>query len=320
MIAIRVTLPANVRRLLPSLLLCAGFACKAPPERNADDAGSAKDAKADSSAPAEPVTPPAPACSAEALEPEIAGFCDFDLGVPPVALPSVDWTAEPYHPEATRVITLTGEGLLDPEGGSEAVTIDAWINDPPRRLPEPGVMIFAVAADVPVSTVAELQAKLAAAGRKEVRYLVYLGGDEPIPQPRKPKMLADMAAKLPSDPNEKIMFVAQGVRGYAQTCPAFAAAFKQLSTTSAEERCPALAKHAAAAIASCECEKVDEIMTLLYALTMGFDPPKGRAAAVPVMLDPTAEPHVAGEGETWGELAAKTFEDTQLHRLWIPAD
>ncbi|NVB42612.1 hypothetical protein G6O69_32615 [Pseudenhygromyxa sp. WMMC2535] len=313
--------------LLLSFALLPLSACKAPPKESADtdqaqaeQGGPAAAEAGDPGVPGEPGTPgeatPA-ACSTAALQPELERMCDYDLGIPPIALPVVEWTAPSYHPTQTSVITLTTAGMHDPQSGA-AISIQDWLANPPRRIPEPGVMAIAIANDVPVTAVAELWRGLSAAGRMEIRALVQVTDPEPPPAPRKPEMLSTMKAKLPTDANERAVFVAQGVRGYANACPALAEAFSQLSTVAPEQRCTALAERAAAAVVSCGCEKGDEIMTLLYGLTVGFEPPKGRVAAVPVALDPNRG-YTPPEGQTWGELARETFTDTQLHRLWIDA-
>jgi hypothetical protein len=297
------------------LLLCLSasvLACQSPPPRA--DAGAAPRDGAESSA----TQAASNTCEAAPLTQELQGLCAYDLGVPPIALPRVEWSAETYHPLATRVISLDTDGLRDPEGGREALTIQAWLADPPRRLPEPGEMVFAIAAEVPATTVAELQRGLSAAGRREIRVLVHAGGDEPIPQPRDPKMLERMGDELPADPNERVVFVAQAVQGYAERCPPIAGVFKQLAQVSPGDRCLKFAELAAAAIVECGCAEMPTIMTLLYALTMGFEPPSGRAIAVPVHLDPQAKQKPA-EGATWGEVASAQLRSTELHRLWIDA-
>src|SRR5690606_1021848 len=107
--------------------------------------------------------------------------------------------------------------------------IQAWLANPPRRLPEPGEMVFAIAADVPATVVAELQRGLADAGRREVRYLVHVADGKPLPQPHNPTTLASMREALPDDANERVMFVAKAVQGYAETCPPVASVFPRLA-------------------------------------------------------------------------------------------
>jgi hypothetical protein len=254
---------------------------------------------------------------AEPLTRELVGYCEFDLGVPAFDLAKVAWTAEPYHPLATRVITLTRAGLTDPEGVG-TVSIQAWLADPPRRIPEPGEMVLAIAADVPATTVAELQRGLSAQGRKEVRYLVHVDDERPLPQPRDPGMLKSMREALPANSNERVMFVAKAVQGYGETCPPVAGVFPKLAQVSPGDRCTKLGELAAQAIVECGCADLEKIMTLLYALTIGFDPPLGRAAIVPVFIDP-AQKMTPAEGATWADVVTAEFDDAELHRLWIDA-
>ena len=298
--------------LLSVSCLLLALACESPPQRAAEQQQQQQVA-----APKPPSTKPAvdPICQAEPLQSELASFCEFDLGVPPIDLPKVAWTAEPYHPLATRVILLDNRGLTDPERAG-TVSIASWLADPPRRIPEPGEMVFAIAADVPAATVAELLTGLAAAGRKQIRMLVHVGDARPIPQPRDGKRLADMREALPDVANERVVFAAQAVQSYAETCPPVAGVFPQLVQVSPGDRCAKLAELGSKAIVACGCTKLDEIMTLLYALTVGFDVPRGRAAAVLVEIDPAAT-ITANADASWGELAAASFESAALHRLWI---
>jgi hypothetical protein len=301
--------------LLSALLVALTLACESPPQRATDDQ------QQQQPAPPKPATPEPrdETCQAEPLHVELASFCKLDLGAPPIELPKVEWTTEPYHPLATRVITLDQRGLTDPERAG-TVSIEAWLADPPRRIPEPGEMVFAIAADVPVTTVVELQRGLAAAGRKEIRVLVHIGDPTPIPRPRDPKLLTGMRDALPDIANERVVFVAKAVQEYAETCPPLAGVFPQLNQVSSGDRCIKLAELASKAIVECGCAKLDEITTLLYALTVGFDVPLGRAAAVPVALDPAAPPEAkldANAHATWGELAASALKGPELHRLWI---
>jgi hypothetical protein len=296
-----------VRSLLLPLLAGLALACQGPPAKTDDDPRVAVTPK---------LAPPAadPTCVAELLHAKLASFCEFDLGVPPIELPRVAWTAEPYHPLATTVITLDRNGLTDPEGGG-TVTIQAWLADPPRRIPEPGSMVFAIAADVPATTVAELFGGLAAAGRQQIRVLVHIADDRPIPQPTNPTMLASMREALPANANERVIFVAKAVQGYAEVCPPVAGVFPQLAALAPGERCPKLAELAATAIVECGCANLDEIMTLLYALTIGLETPSGRSSSVTIALDPE-HAVVASEGATWGELGAAQITGAELH-LWI---
>jgi hypothetical protein len=248
-------------------------------------------------------------CKPEPLQTELTSFCEFDLGVPPIELPKVTWTAATYHPLATRVITLDSRGLTDPEG-TGTVSIATWLAEPPRRLPEPGEMVFAIAAELPAASVAELYGGLAAAGRKQIQVLVHTGDPRPIPQPRDPKMLTRMREALPDNPNERVVFIAQAVQGYGQTCPPVAGVFPQLTQVSPGDRCSKLGELAAKAIVECGCAKLDEFMTLLYALTIGFDVPSGRAAAVDVSLDSLSE-FAPNDGETWGEFAPRHLGSPQ---------
>jgi hypothetical protein len=57
-------------------------------------------------------------------------------------------------------------------------------------------------------------------------------------------------------------------------------------------------------------------MTLLYALTIGFEAPHGRAAAVEIRLDPTQTVQ-ANPGATWGQVAGAALSDANPRGLWV---
>jgi hypothetical protein len=297
-----------------SLAMTLTLACQPPPARVEGERDEPPE-RAPESDPAPTTPPPTTDCEREPIHTELRRYCEFDLGVPPIDLPKVTWTAESYHPLATRVITLNHDGITDPEGKG-TVAIADWLATPPRRIPEPGELVFAIAADLPAATVAELWRGLAAAGRANIRVLVHVAEPTPIPTPRNPVMLADMRASLPEAHQERVMFVAQGVRGYAVACPSLGTVFGQLADVPMDQRCSRLAELAAAALVECGCPKLPDAMTLLYALTIGFDPPRGRAAAVEIRLDPTQAVQSSARA-TWGEVAGAALHDAEPRGLWI---
>lgn len=301
-----------MRRALISFAAILTLACQPPPARS--------ESERDEPPESEPASVPAPsapttACTLEPIHTELRRYCEFDLGVPPIELPKVAWTAASYHPLATRVITLDQRGVTDPEGVGTVALAD-WLASPPRRIPEPGELVFAIAAELPAATVAELWRGLAAAGREQIQVLVHVADPNPVPIPRNPEMLANLRASLPENHQERVMFVAQGVRGYANTCPSLGAVFGQLANVATDQRCFRLAELASAALLECGCPKLPEAMTLLYALTVGFEPPPGRAAAVAIRLDPT-QVVLAKPGVTWGQVAVAVLGDAATRGLWI---
>jgi hypothetical protein len=292
-----------------ALALVGLLACQPPPAKS-EPQTEAKPAPTNTSSPTTN-----PDCDATELEAELRSYCDYDLGVPPLALPRVTWTAETYHPLATRVISLDAAGLTDPEGHG-TTSVAAWLQTPPRRLPEPGEMVFAIAADVPGSQVAELFAGLAQAGRQRVRVLVHVGETRAVPQPRDPELLASLRASLPAEANQRVVFVAERMTALAQVCPGIGGVFPNLVQVPPGDRCGRLAQLASAALVGCVCVQLPELMTMLYAMTMGFTPPPGRAAAVELRLDPTQA--VALEpGETWEQVVARTLTGPQPRALLL---
>lgn len=303
-------------RLAPALTVVALLGCEPPPDTSGKAEGDAKTAEGSKTAADEGAAADPNVCERGPIEAELKRFCDYDIGIPPVDIPKVPWAGPSYHPTTSTIMTLTKRGLLDPQGAKKFISIQDWLADPPRRVPEPGELAIAVAADVPVSAVAELQRGLSAKGRKEVRFLVQVTEDTPVPQPRLPELLETLTAQTPGDPSKRLMLTGQLIKQHGAECEELGGAFQTLAMVGQDERCAHLAKASAAALEHCNCTKRDEIMTLLYAMTMGFEPPKGRTAAVPVALDPQAK-YRPKEGMTFGELAVEQFTDTQLHHLWL---
>jgi hypothetical protein len=278
--------------------VCLAMACQSPAPKS-------EDTPKVSASTLEP--PPAPehasTCDATALEAELQSFCEFDLGVPPIDLAKVGWTGPSYHPLSTRVITLDLAGLTDPEGGG-TVSVEAWLADPPRRIPEPGELVVAIHRYVPYTTVAELQRGLAAKGRREVQYLVHPSERVAIPKPRDPKLLAELRDGPAGSTNERINAVIRGVQEYGKMCPPVAGVFPELEMIPPGERCPKLGELAAKAIVECGCTDVDSIMTLLYALMVGVEPPRARTIAMTITLEQINQAVPPPPAAVWGEFAA----------------
>lgn len=308
------------KRLLSCLWLIVG--CGSPPAPAPASSGTPA-ASTEVERDAKPDTEPA-ACSVERLEAELALYCDFEAQVPTNDLPAVRWSGPAFHLLEQRLIVVDAMGLVLAPGKATREPIATWLANPGPADPGPAdpgppnqLLVLAIADDLPAIDAAELLAGLHAASRTEIQVLVRTDDDEQIlPRPRQPEMLAEIARRLPADLGQRAMQLAMTMREYTEDCPAIATALQNLAALAPEERCPGMAGGLARAMVDCECEQADEIMTAMYAISVGTTEPKGRVAAVPLTLDPAAAVTPASTA-TWGQLVGSQLTGATPHRLWI---
>lgn len=293
------------KRLLTCLVLT--VACGSPPAPSSTTSTT-------ESQPAQPLPDEPAACSVVRLEPEMALYCDFEAQVPTNDLPAVRWSGPAFHLLEQRLIVVDAQGQVLAAGTIERVSIATWLADPgPADQP----LVFAIADGLPASQAAELLAGLHAASRSEIQVLVRMEDPEQaLPVPTQPAMLAEIARRLPGDLGQRATQLALTMLEYTQTCPALATALQNLAALAPEDRCLGMAGAVARAVVDCECRQADEIMTVIYAISVGTVPPKGRVAAVPLTLDPAAAV-VPASTATWGQLASSQLTGTKPHRLWL---
>lgn len=135
-----------------------------------------------------------------------------------------------------------------------------------------------------------------------------------IPKPRDPKQLADLAARMPADdPSQRAPFLAKEIERAMPRCPGARKAFDAVAVAAPEQRCELLARGVAAGLVGCGCPKVDSMMTLLYAISVGTEPPKRLGVAAPTTLEPKAK---SRPGATWTDVVESLPEEA-LSALWL---
>lgn len=269
------------------------------------------------------------ACDAahtKALEQELGGLCDLGELVSPIDVPPAPWKPAPAAaaPDALR-IDVTAAGVV--LGWGEPVPIAELRSrltegfEKNQMLAEAqgttytGMWLLSMAKQTPRAEVAAVLQALVDAERYVGFVQFGIAAAEPLPQPRDPKQLADLDARMSAvTPGDEAVFLAKEIERAASSCPAFEQAFSNVSTVDADDRCKSLARSLADGIQRCGCDEETVMMTLFYALTVGRTPPSQRTAALRVTLDaaaPTPRP-----GATWGEVVARLDEDA-LAGLWV---
>jgi hypothetical protein len=293
------------KRLLTCLMLM--VACGSPPSPSSGTSTTA-------TKPTQPLPTEPDACSIERLEPEMALYCDFEAQVPTNDLPPVRWSGPAFHLLEQQLILVDAEGRVLAPGQRERVSIATWLRDPGSAEPP---LVLAIADGLPASQAAELLAGLHAASRTSIEVLVRMEDPEQaLPVPREPEMLAEIARRLPSDLGQRATQSALTMRQYTESCPALATSLQNLAALAPEDRCLGMAGAVARAVVDCECRQADEIMTVLYAISVGTLPPKGRVAAVQLTIDPAAAVTPASTA-TWGQVAGSQLIGPKPHRLWL---
>ncbi|MCA9651211.1 MAG: hypothetical protein H6712_13285 [Myxococcales bacterium] len=171
-----------------------------------------------------------------------------------------------------------------------------------------------IGGDTPRAEVAAVFRTLADAGQPKGSLVLSVEPSDPVPQPRDPERLAALHTKLAdADPSERAMLTAREIQAAMPPCPGLTHAFSAVATTSPDQRCALLARGISEGLVSCRCPKEDEMLTLVYSISMGSTPPERLTTVVPVVLDPAAAPR---SGATWGEIVAG-LDQGALQTLWV---
>lgn len=266
------------------------------------------------------------AAHTKALAQELGGLCELGERVSPIDVPPAPWKPAPA-PAALDLLRIdvsaagvvVGWGTPVPIAELRSHLTEGFEKNQliaeAQGMTYTGMWLLSIDEQTPRAEVAAVLQALVDAER-ELGY-VQLGveGAEPLPQPRDPKQLADLAARMSAvTPGEEAVFLAKEIERAAASCPAFEQAFANVSTIDPDDRCERLARSLADGIQRCGCDEETVMMTLFYALTVGRTPPTQRTAALRVTLDaaaPTPRP-----GATWGEVVARLDEDA-LAGLWV---
>lgn len=265
------------------------------------------------------------AAHAKALEQELVAQCDVYDVVLALDVPAAPWKpapsaapteALPLEVSPAGVVVFTGEPvpMADlaahlAEGIEKNTALAEALGKPPTS-----AWVLTLASATPRAEVATVMKVLADAGLREGYLRLGAEATAPLPQPRDPKQLAELAARVAhADVSEKAVRLAREAEAAMPPCPALEQGFSNAATNDPEDRCRVLARDLSAGLVHCGCPKEDVVMTLVYALMVGLEPPKQVGAAVPVTLDPAAP---ARTGATWAEVVAG-LDQGALAKLWV---
>lgn len=301
---------------LGSLLL---LGCGSPPAETAarEQPGSATTSAATPPSTSGPAASPdaSEACSAATLETTLASYCDFEAQVPTALLAGVTWTGPAFHLLDQRLVSIDEQARVRVVGEAGDLALTDWLAQP-GTLSDERALVVAIAASLPIARVAELFGALHAASRREVTVLVRSDAPEQaLPSPPSPSLLAAIREQLSKDLGQRAQTLAMQMREHAKACPALATALASLAAFSPADRCTGMASLVAGALVECECRDADAIMTLLYAITVGTELPRGRVSAVTLTLDPAAP--TSTSATAWSELVGQQLRDGNPTTLWL---
>jgi hypothetical protein len=266
------------------------------------------------------------AAHAKALEQELLAQCAISEQVLTTDVPAAPWKPAPSAPPQNGALRLelapTGVaiGWGPPVPLADLLTRLAEQREQALAMasatgrPAPSGWVLAITGATPRADVATVLQALADTEQRRGHLLLATDATGPLPVPRDPKRLAELATRITgADPSTKATLLAEEIERSLPPCPALVQGFSTVATIDPENRCRVLARSISEGLVSCDCPEEDALMTLLYAITVGVEPPTRLAAAVPTMLDPTAP---ARPGATWAELVA-TLDEAALARLWV---
>lgn len=319
----------GVRSLLLALVVAGMPACDREGKSGASQGGEAKANDVEGKA-AEGKAAEGKACDAtvaKAIEQELLVGCEYSGKILNIDAPAAPWKAAPSAPpdrtirlEVTTKGTTVGWGAPVPpaqlaerfsqelERGKRAAQMSG------AAVPQWGLVI---AGDVPRSEVAWVFRVLANA--EQTRGYLILATKEigTPPVPRKPEVLAALHARVgKSDPSERAMTMANEIKQKMPPCPGVKKTFEKIATVSPEQRCPTMARGIGEGLVACECPDADELLTLVYAVTVATERPERLSAARPVTLDPSAP---SRPGETWAAVV-EGLDEAALAGLWVSLD
>lgn len=319
---------AGSRSFLMALLVGTAPACDDGAKPGAGEAGEAGAAsKAGAAKPGAGEAGAAKACgdaAGKAIEQEMLAGCGISAQVLRVEVPMAPWSASASAPpEETIRLELTREGtMVGWDRPVEAAQVAAHLTEKLKQArqmaemtgkPVPGWGL-AIAGDVPRAEVAAVFQALVDAGHAKGHLLLATKDVGTLPAPRQPEALAKMHARVDGvDPSQRATLLAKEIEQKMPPCPGVKKTFSAVATAAPDQRCPLMAKGVSEGLVACGCPDADELLTLLYGVSVGTEPPDRLSVASGVTLDPGA---ASRPGETWAQVVAG-LDPAALGALWV---
>ncbi|MCA9705632.1 MAG: hypothetical protein KDK70_07285 [Myxococcales bacterium] len=254
----------------------------------------------------------------KAIEQEMLAWCALSEKVAPEGLPVAPWKPAAANKPRRGIIDVRPSVLqVGWEQVEASQVLDRLAQDRQRAETmgetHPGWSLV-ILGDTPRAEVAAVLKALADGEQRVGSLMLGVEATEPVPAPRDPKRLAALHAKLDgADPSQRAATLAQEIQAAMPPCPGMTNAFSAVAAAAPDQRCPLLARGLSEGLVGCKCPKEDEMLTLIYAISLGSTPPGRLTAMVPVTLDPAAPPR---PGATWAEVVAG-LDEAALGSLWI---
>lgn len=261
---------------------------------------------------------------AKAIEQELLAGCDYSGKVLNIDAPLAPWKAAPSAPpDRTIRLEVTTEGTTVGWGPPvSAAQLPGRLGEELERAKRASEMSGAampqwglvVAGDVPRAEVAAVLQVLVDAGQPRGFLILSTKDVGTPPAPRKPQMLAALHARVgKADPSERATEIAKEIKRTMPPCPGVMAVFQSVATVSPDQRCPPLAEGIAKGLVDCKCPDADDLLTLVYGVTVGTERPEQLSVASPVTLDPGA---ASRPGDTWAAVVGG-LDPAALGALWV---
>jgi hypothetical protein len=278
----------------------------------------------------EPVNEPVARCDAahaKVLEQELLAQCAISEQVLSADVPAAPWSPAPSTPpdDALRIELGPAGMTLGHRPPVPVAALSAALAEQREQAtaraelsgrPAPAGWLLTLDGTTPRADVATILRDLSDAGLLAGHLQLATEPTGPLPMPRNPEQLAGLARRIPRhDASTKATFLAQEIEQAMPPCPALYQSFSTAAMLEPESRCSVLARGIAEGLVSCGCPQEDAMMTWMYAITVGLEPPRRLGVAVPVTLDPAAAPRA---GATWAEVVAG-LDEAALATLWVSA-
>ena len=276
---------------------------------------------------ATPTTKPDHVCDAaygKKIQAEVMTWCPLSEQVLSVDVPAAPWPSKPaplsralLPLELTTAGAVLGWGPPGPISGV-ATRIAEFQRGQATAVAhgaEPqGGWGLKIAKDVSRADVAALMQALVDAGQTRVELSLATPFEGEPPQPRDPALLAELGGRINGrDIGTRTMQMAKEMAERMPPCPELQESFNSAATVPPDERCALLAEGFGGGLTKCDCQKEDEILTVLFGLTVGLEAPTQLSTTAAATLDPSA---TSRPGATWAEIVAG-LDQAALANLWV---
>lgn len=302
---------------VPSLAL-GSLACDDKGSKSDSGAASA-DAKADAKVEGSSDAAACDEAHGKAIEQEMLSWCEYSEKVASEDLPLAPWKPAPVdRPAEGRIEVRPGSvrvGFGPPTPASVVAGRLAEEREAAKLRGEaPKAWALTIGGDTPRAEVAAVVKALADTGEREGSLVLTVEPTEPVPQPRDPKRLAELDGTMTDgDPSMRATLLAREIQTAMPPCPGMVKTFSAVASAAPDQRCPLIARGISEGLVSCQCPKEDEMLTLIYAASLGSTPPTRLSTVAAVTLDPAATPRA---GATWSEIVAG-LDEAALKSLWV---